>query len=48
VAKSSEKKQQLNQELMNMKNILETLISHIQNFLKWLIDLGLQPDIAKL
>jgi len=31
-----------------MKNILETLISHVQTFLRWLIDLGLQPDLAKL
>ena len=31
-----------------MKKILETLISHVQTFLRWLIDLGLQPDLAKL
>jgi len=24
------------------------MVSHLQNFLKWMIDLGLQPDLAKL
>ena len=47
-AKTTEKKQQLIEDQANMKKILETLISHVQTFLRWLIDLGLQPDLAKL
>jgi hypothetical protein len=47
-AKTTEKKQQLIEDQANRKKILETLISHVQTFLRWLIDLGLQPDLAKL
>jgi hypothetical protein len=24
------------------------MIAHVQNFLKWLIDIGLTPDLAKI
>lgn len=47
-AKSSEKKQQLAEDQKTMKKLLETMISHVQTFLRWLIDLGLEPEMAKL
>jgi hypothetical protein len=47
-AKSTEKRQQLEEDNRSMKKILETLISHVQTFLRWLIDLGIEPELAKL
>lgn len=31
-----------------MKDLLESMISHVQSFLKWLVDIGLSPEIARL
>lgn len=36
------------EEQSSLKKLLNTLVSHMQNFLKWLIDLGLVPEMAKL
>jgi len=36
------------EEQASLKKLLSTLIGHMKNFLKWLIDLGLVPEIAKL
>ena len=47
-AKQTEKHQLMLEEQASLKKLLSTLIGHMQNFLKWLIDLGLVPEIAKL
>jgi hypothetical protein len=47
-AKVSEKKQQLIDDSKTVKVLLESLITHIQAFLKWLIELGIEPEMAKL
>ena len=35
-------------EQAESRRLLETLVLHLQAFLRWLIDLGLEPDMAKL
>lgn len=36
------------EEQAALKKLLHTLINHMQTLLKWLIDLGLVPEMAKL
>ena len=45
---AKEKRQCLIDDNQAMKKLLETLISHVQTFLRWLIDLGIEPEMAKL
>ena len=47
-AKVAAKHQLMLEEQSSLKKLLHTLISHMQTFLKWLIDLGLVPEMAKL
>eukprot|EP00347_Sterkiella_histriomuscorum_P017580 403348792 len=42
------KKSEFKEQQKAVLNLLEILVSHLQNFLKWMINLALQPDIAKL
>lgn len=46
--KISEKKQQLIEDNLALKSLLEHLVSHVQLFLRWLIELGLEPELAKI
>ncbi len=48
VAKTSEKKQQLIYQIKVVKQLLESMLINIQSFLKWVVDIGLNPDLAKL
>ena len=47
-AKQSEKREELIEDMKLMKQMLQTMLQHLQGFLKWLIDLGLNPEMAKL
>lgn len=48
-SEQGEKEAKVNEETkLIRKSVIETLIQHTQSFLKWLIDLGLKPDLAKL